>query len=67
LIERKKKLIYKPLAPFEFPQFFTSLILKHLSRGSMDMHVLQVDLTQAREAENAMVMASAHEDVESLV
>jgi hypothetical protein len=36
LKERKKKLACAPLAPFEFPQLFLSLIQQHLSQGSAD-------------------------------
>jgi hypothetical protein len=67
LKERKKKLACAPLAPFEFPHFFPSLILQHLSQGSADTLVLQAEWTWAREAENDAVLAYAHEDAEGLV
>jgi hypothetical protein len=47
LKERKKQLACVPLIPFEFPQFFLSLILQHLSHGSADTPVLQAELTHA--------------------
>jgi hypothetical protein len=58
LKERKKRLVYAPLAPFEFPQFFPSLILQYLSWGSTNTLVLQVELTQSWEAENSTVLES---------
>jgi hypothetical protein len=67
LKERKKVLACVPLPPIEFPQFFPSLIMQHLSQGSADTLVLQVETTWAPKAENTTALASAHEDVEGLV
>jgi hypothetical protein len=56
-----------PLAPFEFAHFFLFLFLQHLSRGSTNMLVLQVELTWAQEVENVVTLASTHEDAKGLV
>ncbi len=59
LKERKRKLAYAPLAPFEFPHFFPSLFLRCLSRGSVDTLALQTELTRALEVEDVVTLASA--------
>jgi hypothetical protein len=50
------------LAPFEFSHFFLSLLLQHLSRGSVNVPKLQVEVNRAWEAattvEAARVMAA---------
>jgi hypothetical protein len=40
LKQRKGKLSYAPLAPFEFPHSFPSLFLQHSSWGRVDTLVL---------------------------
>jgi hypothetical protein len=67
LKERKKVLAYVPQAPFEFPQFFPSLILQHSSQGSAGTLVLKAEPTRAWEVENAAALASSREDVVGLV
>jgi hypothetical protein len=67
LKRRKRKLACAPLAPFEFPHFFPSLFLQRLSWGSSDTLASPMELTRAREVEDATTLASACEDVEGLV
>jgi hypothetical protein len=67
LKERNKNLACAPLAPFEFTQLSPSLILHHLSWGCVDALVVQMELTRAREAENAVMLASTREEAKGLV
>jgi hypothetical protein len=67
LKRRKRKLACAPLAPVEFPHFFSSLFQQHMSRGSADTLASPTELTRAREVEDATTLASACEDDEGLV
>jgi hypothetical protein len=46
-----------PLAPFEFSHLFLSLLLQHLSQGSVNMPELQAEVTRAWEAAATMDVA----------
>jgi hypothetical protein len=67
LERRKRKLACAPLTLFKFPHFFLSLLLQRFSRGSTDTLASPMKLTQVREVEDTMTLASAHEDAEGLV
>jgi hypothetical protein len=67
LKRRKRKLSYASLALFEFAHFFPSLFLQRLSWGSANTIASPIELTQAREVEDAVALASAREDAEDLV
>jgi hypothetical protein len=67
LKRRKRKLSYASLALFEFAHFFSSLFLQRLSWGSANTIASPIELTQEREVEDAMALASAREDAEDLV
>jgi hypothetical protein len=57
-LRKREKFACATPASFWFPYFFLSLFLQHLSRGSVGVPVLQIEVTRVREATAAVEAAS---------